>query len=114
MGITNCKEVVLDELESVDAALEEITRRFVETDADRGRLENRMMELRQNRDEVRRRRARNTLDAYLPPLTIYSFERDARPTPPAPIRRSLAILFESLLDVWVIWWRKQVAARFRA
>jgi hypothetical protein len=67
-----------DELESVEVALEEITRCFVETDADRSRLEHRMMELRQGRDELRRRRARNTLDAYLPPLDIYSIE-DADP-----------------------------------
>jgi hypothetical protein len=62
------------ELESIDAAIAEVMRRFVSADIDRGRLEARMMELTQDRDELRRKRARNALDAYLPPITFYSID----------------------------------------
>ncbi len=108
------REAPPDELESVEAALEEITRRFVETDADRGRLEHRMMELRQGRNELRRRRARNALDAYLPPLTIYSFERVTVPQPPPPLREAVPVLFFSVIDVVCIWWGKYFGRRAHA
>lgn len=103
-----------DELESFDDALEEVTRRFVEADARRGSLHHRMMELRQGRDELRRHRARTALDAYLPPLTIYSFERVTVPQPPPPRREALPVLFFSVIDVLCIWWGKYFGRRAHA
>lgn len=103
-----------NELESFNETLEEVTRRFVEADARRGSLHHRMMELRQGRDELRRRRARNTLDAYLPPLTIYSFERVTVPQPPPPLREAPRVLYSALLDVVCIWWSKYFGRRAHA
>jgi hypothetical protein len=71
-----------DNVEMAEEALRELTRLFVEVDARRGRIERRMNEVRMGAVELRRRRARTALDAYLPPLTFISIEDGHEATPP--------------------------------
>jgi hypothetical protein len=106
---------VPDTVESLDAAIEELTRLYVEADARRGQLGRRLREVQSGAVEVRRRHARNALDAFLPPLSITSFERAAaEPAPPPTLRCALSLLFEALDDVLRIWWGRQLMRWWRA
>lgn len=69
-------------LESIEAALREITERFADADKVRSDLQRRRNELLQGAREARRRRARSTLDAFLPPITFVSIETAPRAAPP--------------------------------
>jgi hypothetical protein len=59
-----------DEMEALDAALLEIGMRFAEHEIERGRMLARIEELRGLKSDLRRKRARNKLDAFLPPLIL--------------------------------------------
>ena len=95
-----------DSVESVDAAIDELTRLYVEADARRGRLGRRLDELRMGAKELRRGRARSQLDAFLPQLRLVSIERVDEPPPPATLPGVLGVLFDALGDVLRIWWGK--------
>lgn len=92
-------------VETVEEALREVTRLFVEADARRGRLERRRNELLAGVRDLRRRRARNELDAFLPPLRLISIERAEAEAEVVPtLRGCLSVLFGALNDVLRIWW----------
>jgi hypothetical protein len=106
---------VPDTVESLDAAIEELTRLYVEADARRGQLGRRLREVQSGAVEVRRRHARNALDAFLPPLAS---PRSNAPPPslrlPRPCADALSLLFDSLDDVLRIWWGRQLMRWWRA
>jgi hypothetical protein len=64
----------LDEMEALDAALLEIGTRFVAHEIERGQMLARIEELRSLKADLRRKRARTILDAFLPPIIILEFE----------------------------------------
>jgi hypothetical protein len=96
-----------DELEAVETAVRELTRLYAEADARAGRIGRRLREVRSGAVEVRRRHARNYLDAYLPPLKIVSIERTHEGSvhaEPPTLLGLLGLLRDSLSDVLRIWW----------
>jgi hypothetical protein len=97
-----------DSVESVDAAINELTRLYVEADARRGQLGRRLREVQSGAVEVRRRHARNALDAFLPGITFYSIEY-AEPEPGDPVGDALPVLFNSLEDVVRLWQEKYMS-----
>ena len=96
----------VDELESTETALDEVTRLYVQADARRGALGRRRAELLMGAKELRRKRARNDLDAFLPPLELISIEYASVPVQTPGLREALPVLFWSLVDVWRIWRHK--------
>jgi hypothetical protein len=63
------------DLETLDEALAATAREIGSLTIKLDDVRRRRNELLDGRKDVRRKRARNLLDAYLPPLTIYSIEK---------------------------------------
>lgn len=104
-----------DDLEPKEEALAEITRQLVIAGAAHGRLQRRRDEVMMDVREARRRRARGTLDAYIPPLNIFKFERATpEPAPPPTLEVILRLLYDALDDVLRIWWGKHFLVWWRA
>jgi hypothetical protein len=102
-------------VETVEAAIGELTRLFVEADARRNRIGRRLREVQSGAVEVRRRHARTELDAFLPPLRLLALEDvAAENAPPVTLRGVLTVLRDSLDDVWRIWWGKHFMPWWRA
>lgn len=66
------------ELENIEQAYREISEEYAANEIRKGQLLKRMMALRSGAQELRRKRARNYIDAYLAPVTFYSIE-EVRP-----------------------------------
>ncbi|HEX8177816.1 MAG TPA: hypothetical protein VF543_22195 [Pyrinomonadaceae bacterium] len=66
------------ELESVEAALLELNRAYAANRIDLRRLTQRRDELLTRKAELRRVIANNYLDAFLPPINLYSIEREGQ------------------------------------
>lgn len=97
-----------DTVESVEAAITELTRLFAEADTRRGRIGRRLREVQSGAVEVRRRHARTRLDAFLPPLRLLSIETVEPAAAPRDLRGVLSVLAEALDDVFRIWWRRHL------
>lgn len=104
-----------EEVERAEDAVREITRLFVHVDAQRNSLLRRMDELAMNTRELRRKKARTQLDAFLPPLRLLSIEHaDSAQAPPPTLRSLLGLLFTALDDVLRIWWGNHFLPAWRS
>lgn len=63
------------ELETVEHALLELNRAYAANQIDKGQLLKRRDELLTRKKELRRKAAKNYLDAHLPPITFFSIEK---------------------------------------
>lgn len=63
-----------EELESIDAAIWELSKQIANDEFERGKLWTRMEELQSGKAELRRKRARNVLDRNQPAITFYGIE----------------------------------------
>lgn len=88
-----------DELESVEEALMELNRAYAINQIDKSRLIKRRDELLTRKAELRRKRAKSYLDAYLPPVTFYSIEREGQ-TEAQRIneRRHIKVLLKKIVE----------------
>jgi hypothetical protein len=98
-----------DSIESVEAAIEELTRLYVEADARRNRVGRRLREVQSGAVELRRRHARTQLDAFLPPLHLLSIDyAEAVPARAPTFRGVFVVLLAALDDVVRIWWGRHL------
>jgi hypothetical protein len=84
-----------DEMEALDAAILEVQTKIAANGPDNNYLWGRLTELESGRKELRRRRARSYLDAYLPPVRFFSIEEE---------QPQSANLFQWLTQTWRQLW----------